>query len=141
MVWKQRYELGVKLIDEQHIELFRRVEAFMNVLRSPVDWQQKVGLVNATLEFMKGYVVTHFHDEETYQKKIGFPDYEEHRRIHEGMVQYVLQVSGEYESKGYDERLMQQFGGKLLAWLINHVAAEDVRIGEFARSKEGKADA
>lgn len=137
MVWKDRYELGVQLIDEQHRELFQRVDAFMNILRSPVDWQQKLGQVNATLDFMKGYVVTHFHDEEAYQAQVGYPGLEEHRRIHEDMVQFVLQVSEQYESKGYDERLMQQFGGKLLAWLINHVAAEDQRIADYARGKEG----
>lgn len=141
MVWKQRYELGVQLIDDQHRELFQRVEAFMNVLRSPVDWQQKVDLVNATLEFMKGYVVTHFQDEEAYQKEIGYPEYDNHSRVHSDMVQYVLKVSQEYEMKGYDERLMQQFGGKLLAWLINHVAAEDMRIGEFAKTREGSVHA
>jgi hemerythrin len=31
---------------------------------------------------------------------------------------------------------MQQFGGKLLSWLINHVAAEDQLIADYAK-KEG----
>ncbi|MPN51039.1 hypothetical protein SDC9_198680 [bioreactor metagenome] len=30
---------------------------------------------------------------------------------------------------------MQQFAGKLLAWLINHVAAEDQHIAAYAKEK------
>lgn len=132
MLWKDKYELGVSVVDDQHRELFQRVEEFMKTLRSLASWDEKVQHVNETLEFMKGYVVEHFRDEEEYQLKIGYPGYEEHKKIHTDMVNYVLQVSAEYESSGFNEQLMQQFGGKLLAWLINHVAAEDQRIANYA---------
>jgi hemerythrin len=135
MLWKDKYELGVPLVDAQHKELFKRVESFMQTLRSSVSWEEKVQQVNDTLEFMKGYVVEHFHDEEEYQQSIDYPGYEAHRQIHADMVKYVLQVSEEYERSGYSEQLMQQFGGKLLAWLINHVAAEDQRIAAYAIEK------
>ncbi len=135
MLWKDKYELGVPLIDAQHKELFRRVDAFMQTLRSPVSWEEKVAKVNETLEFMKAYVVTHFQDEEVYQQKIGYPGLAEHRALHVGMVAYVVEVAAQYEQQGYNERLMQQFGGKLLAWLINHVASEDQQIGAYERSK------
>ncbi|MDF2511975.1 MAG: hemerythrin-like metal-binding protein [Herbinix sp.] len=132
MLWKDKYELGVSIVDEQHKELFQRVDEFMRTLRSSASWDEKVLHVNETLEFMKGYVVEHFRDEEEYQQKIGYPGYEAHKKIHTDMVNYVLQVSAEYESSGFNEQLMQQFGGKLLAWLINHVAAEDQRIANYA---------
>jgi len=135
MLWKDKYELGVSIVDEQHKELFQRVDAFMQTLRSSASWDEKVQQVNETLEFMKGYVVEHFRDEEEYQQRIGYPGYEAHKKIHSDMVDFVLQVSAEYEKSGFDEKLMQQFGGKLLAWLINHVAAEDQRIADYAIEK------
>lgn len=135
MLWKDKYELGVPLIDEQHKELFQRVEAFMQVLRSTASWNDKVGKVNETLEFMNAYVVEHFRDEEAYQQKIGYPASQEHKKIHRDMVDYVLAVTEEYKSKGFDEQLMQRFAGKLMAWLINHVATEDQQIAAYAISK------
>ncbi|NLZ54953.1 MAG: hemerythrin family protein, partial [Thermoanaerobacteraceae bacterium] len=128
MLWKDQYELGVSLIDTQHKELFRRVESFMQVLRSSDSWDKKISQIDETLEFMKKYVVEHFRDEEEYQRSINYPGYEAHKQIHNGMVKYVLEVSKQYEKSKYNEDLMQQFGGKLLAWLINHVAAEDQLI-------------
>ncbi len=135
MIWKEKYRVGVLLIDQQHEELFRRVTDFVETLRSDGEWEQKVGKVNETLSFMKDYVVTHFHDEEAYQKKVGYPEAESHKKIHDDMVQYVSDVAAEYEREGYNEKLMQQFAGKLLAWLINHVAASDQKIAQFVNSK------
>ncbi|MBU4439831.1 MAG: hemerythrin family protein [Firmicutes bacterium] len=140
MLWKDKYELGDPLIDTQHKELFQRVETFMGTLRSADSWEDKVQRVNETLEFMKVYVVEHFRDEEVYQKSIDYPGYEAHKQIHLDMVNYVLQVSDEYERSGFDEKMMQQFGGKLLAWLINHVASEDQRIADFAIERKEQAN-
>ena len=135
MLWKGRYELGVPEIDAQHKELFRRVESFLKVLRSGDCWEEKIPAINETLEFMKKYVVEHFRDEENYQLSINYPLYEEHKQMHVDMVNYVLEVSKKYEESGNDEELMQQFGGRLLAWLINHVASADQHIADYARKK------
>lgn len=135
MLWKAKYELGVPLIDTQHRELFHRVGVFLQTLRSPSSWEERVKEVNQTLDFMKEYVVEHFRDEEAYQRAIAYPGYENHKRIHDQMVDYVSEVSAEYEKQGYDEKLIQQFAGRLLTWLINHVAAEDQRIAAYAVKK------
>jgi len=135
MLWKDNYELGVPHIDEQHKELFRRVESFLQVLRSKNRWEDKIPKLNETLEFMKRYVVEHFHDEEEYQRSINYPGYEFHKQLHDDMVNYVGEVSKRYEQSNNNEQLMQEFGGRLLAWLINHVAAEDQRIADYAKKK------
>lgn len=136
MIWKEKYRIGVPLIDSQHEELFRRVTEFVETLRSPGEWNQKSEKVNETLDFMKDYVITHFHDEEAYQREIGYPEFEEHRKIHNDMVRYVGEVAAQNERGDCDERLMQQFAGKLLAWLINHVAANDQKIAQYVKSRE-----
>lgn len=136
MFWKDKYEVGVELIDDQHKELFRRVEDFIKTIRSTTLGEEKAQKVNETLEFMKEYVVEHFRDEEEYQKKIGYPDYEKHKQIHDNMVCFVSEVSEEYERDGYNDVLIQKFAGRLLTWLINHVAAEDQKIADYAK-KEG----
>ena len=135
MLWKDKYELGVTLIDKQHKELFKRVEDFVSTIRSSVSWEEKLEQVNTTLEFMNGYVIEHFRDEEAYQRKICYPNYEAHKKIHEDMVAYVVKATEQYKRGNYNEIYMQQFAGKLLAWLINHVAAEDQHIAEYAIKK------
>lgn len=136
MLWKEKYNIGVDLIDRQHQELFNRVNGFLTVLRAPVPWEEKVQEVNETLAFMQEYVVVHFRDEERYQEEIGYPGLEEHRKVHGQLIREVGEFAQKYQQEGYREVLVQQFGGRLLTWLINHVAATDLKIGEYARSKE-----
>lgn len=135
MLWRDNYELGVPLIDDQHRELFDRVESFMKILRSDGSWESKVDKVSETLEFMKVYVVEHFTEEEEYQEKIDYPGLEAHKVLHKSLVDFVVGVSEEFEKGGHTEQLMQQFGGRLLTWLINHVATEDLRIAKYAIEK------
>lgn len=136
MIWKEKYKIGVPLIDTQHEELFRRVTNFVETLRMPGEWEAKIPKVEETLLFMKDYVIVHFHDEEVYQKEIGYPQLQEHCKIHRDMVKYVAEVAAACEKEGFRQDRMQQFGGKLLAWLINHVVATDHKIAEYAGSRE-----
>jgi hemerythrin len=136
MLWKETYRIGVDEIDRQHQELFIKVSDFIDVVRSPKPWEEKIKFVEQTLTFMKDYVVRHFRDEEAYQESIGYPLFEKHLKIHQDMVQYVAQIEKEFLENDTDEKFMQQFAGKLLAWLINHVASEDLKIGNYARGKQ-----
>ena len=135
MIWKEKYRVGVAGIDGQHEELFQRVTDFVETLRAQVPWKDKVDQVNLTMAFMKDYVVSHFRDEEAYQDEIGYPGREAHLKLHRDMLSYVVEVAAQYEETGYQEQLIQQFAGKLLAWLINHVTFEDQKIAAYAARK------
>ncbi|SCG81714.1 hemerythrin [Proteiniborus sp. DW1] len=137
MMWKDKYAVGVELIDEQHKELFRRVSDFTQIIRSNENWNDKLEKVKETMSFMQEYVIVHFHDEEIYQEQINYPDIEAHKEAHskfrEGINNYVRL----FKEEGFTEEKVQEFGGKLMTWLIMHVGKIDQKIGEYAKSKEG----
>jgi hemerythrin len=135
MMWKEKYRLGVPKIDEQHEELFRRVSEFVLALRQEGQWEDKLPKVKETLEFMQSYVITHFDDEEAYQLSVNYPGYEQHKEIHEQFKAEVGTYAERFEQEGFAEDTVQQFAGKLLAWLINHVAASDQKIADYVRSQ------
>ena len=136
MMWKDKYKIGIPLVDKQHKELFDRVEKFVEALRKDEEWDAKLPEIKKTLAFMKNYVVEHFDDEEVYQKKIGYPLQKEHHLIHKDFTEYVMQCAVSFEKDSYPEKDVQQFAGKLLAWLINHVVATDLKMSEFVK-KDG----
>lgn len=138
MLWKDKYKVGVALIDEQHQELFRRVGDFLQSVRSEDPWQDKLLHVKDTLQFMQEYVVSHFQAEEQYQLELGYPGFKEHKAIHDKFTLEVVDFAKRFESTGYEEDLVQEFSGKLLAWLINHVAATDQQIGKYAQEGADK---
>lgn len=135
MMWKEKYRLGVPSIDEQHEELFRRVSEFVISLRKEGQWEDKLPKVKETLEFMQSYVITHFADEEAYQQSVNYPGFEKHKEIHDQFKAEVGEYAKRFEQEGFAEDTVQQFAGKLMAWLINHVAASDQKIADWVRTQ------
>lgn len=138
MMWKEKYRIGVKEIDDQHQELFRRVSEFIQAVQGEGRWEEKQDKVKETMDFMQEYVVTHFDDEEEYQRKIGYPGFAEHKKAHQKFKEEVGKYVKKLEVEGYSEELVQEFGGKLMTWLIHHVAGTDQKIGEYVSSQEGE---
>lgn len=137
MMWKEKYKVGVELIDEQHKELFQRVSHFTQTIRSEEDWEKKLDKVKETMDFMKDYVVVHFNEEEAYQEKINYPDIEEHKKAHASFKEGVNNYVKIFETEGFTEEKIQEFGGKLMTWLIMHVGKMDQKIGEYVNSQGG----
>ena len=135
MMWKEKYKVGVPVIDEQHQELFGRVSNFLQTVKSKGDWAEKLIAVKETMSFMQEYVVSHFHDEEVYQEQINYPDIQDHKEAHRKFKQAVSDYATRMETEGYTEDLVQEFGGKLMTWLIMHVAVMDQKIGVYAKSQ------
>ncbi|RCW47775.1 MULTISPECIES: bacteriohemerythrin [unclassified Halanaerobium] len=139
MIWRDDYKIGVELVDKQHEELFKRLGNFIKTVRSDSEKDVKKEEVEKTLDFMGEYVVTHFDSEEALQKKYNYPGYEEHHEIHENFKQEVIDFQKEYKNNDYNEDFVMEFSGRLLTWLINHVASTDQKIGDYINSiEEGK---
>ncbi|WP_353093221.1 hemerythrin family protein [Tissierella praeacuta] len=139
MMWKDKYKVGVELIDEQHKELFKRLSEFIQIVQSKTtDWDERLDKVKETMEFMKEYVVFHFDDEEAYQAKINYPDIEIHKEAHRKFKEGINDYARIFEEGGFTEEKMQEFSAKLMTWLIMHVGKMDQKIGEYVREKGGQ---
>lgn len=136
MMWQERFKIGIPVIDEQHEELFLKVGNFVKALRQEGAWADKLPQVKETMVFMQQYVVSHFAYEEKYQQQMNYPHYEEHHKIHEDFKAEVNNFAARLEQEGYPEDLVQQLGGKLLAWLINHVTATDLKMAKYVDVSE-----
>lgn len=128
MIWRDEYKIGVEMIDQQHQELFKRLGNFIQTVRSNKEKSIKKKEVEKTLNFMSEYVVTHFEAEETIQQKYDYPDFENHHQIHEDFKAEISEFQKKYQKLEYDENFVLEFSGRLLTWLINHVASTDQDI-------------
>lgn len=134
-MWKDKYEVGVELIDSQHKELFSRLSTFIQIVQSEDDWDSKLEKVKETLEFLKEYVVYHFDDEEAYQERINYPDIEEHKKIHEEFKSEINDYVDLLEKGGFTQEKIQELSARLMTWLIMHVGRVDQKLGEYAKEQ------
>ncbi|MCR1897547.1 hemerythrin family protein [Irregularibacter muris] len=139
MMWKEKYRIDVELIDEQHQELFKRVSDFLQIIQNEDSWEDKLEQVKETMAFMQEYVVVHFNEEEIYQEQINYPDIEIHKEAHAKFKEGVNDYVKIFEEEGFSKEKIQEFGGKLMTWLIMHVGKMDQKIGEYVKSKGGQA--
>ena len=81
-MWKEKYRIGIELVDEQHKELFKRLSDFIEVIQNEKDWDEKLEQVNKTMLFMQEYVIFYFNDEEDYMAKVNYAEIENHVSTH-----------------------------------------------------------
>lgn len=131
MLWKDKFKIGIPVIDQQHEELFCRVADFLLVLRLAGSWEEKLPRVKATMSYMQEYVLSHFAYEEAFQRDINYPQYEEHQKFHIRFTSEIGRYGEKLEQEGYPEAVVKEMGDILLGWLIHHIGSDDLKIGEF----------
>jgi methyl-accepting chemotaxis protein len=127
--WDDSMCIGIKKIDEQHKMLFNAVNDFIDA----VEKGTAKGKLKKSLDFINQYTITHFADEEHIQKQYGYPDYENHRLMHEKFKQTALDLMKEWQNFGTSEILVKEFKRKVGDWLVTHVKGQDAKIGEYLR--------
>lgn len=113
LVWQEGYECGEARIDEQHRELFRLgnklIDASLRATANTV-------VLNTALNELLEHVEKHFKEEEETLERLRYPELEEHRRAHQGLLR-----------RAYKMRDMLRTGhvtlGSIVEFLVEDVVA------------------
>ncbi|MDR0447056.1 MAG: hemerythrin family protein [Treponema sp.] len=118
-------------MDNQHKELFGALNNFIKAC----DAGNKEDFNNC-ISFLGNYVVKHFAEEEEIQKSFDYPDYPHHRQIHEDYKTAVGGFAAKWLAAGPSDEVLKEIRTHIGSWLVNHIKAQDVKIGAFIRSKK-----
>ena len=125
-LWKDAYRIGNDVIDEQHEELFHRIEKLLVMARS-ADLEENRKQCEQMLNYLVEYTVFHFNSEEALQNRENYVDYEQHKKIHQEfrntVIVYQKQIREEFSAV-----MLKRFLGTLLTWLTVHVQGCDQKI-------------
>lgn len=130
MEWTQDLSVGVAEIDNQHKELINKVNVFFEKVNSPIGDKQVLEL----LDFLAGYVVTHFKDEEALQIKYKYPQYAQHKQVHEDFIKTVGGIRKDIEDSGFTVVTKTLVGSTLVNWLVLHISKMDKMVGAHIKS-------
>jgi hemerythrin-like metal-binding protein len=129
IIWKSEYSVGIEKFDNEHkklIEIINRLNEAMSVGKS------KEVMGSVITELIK-YTHTHFKNEEEYQKSIGYPDYQNHLKIHKYFISKMEEFDNRFKTSniglGVDVMMF------LRDWLIKHITVEDKKYSEFSKIK------
>ena len=121
------YEYGILWMDLQHSKL---IEWFNKLHNAFEEGTYTLELLQIS-KFMEWYVMDHFEMEEAYMQKYGYPEYEQHKKLH-------LEFSSDYSK--FTQTMLKnemQVGSELLLMLYDfitrHIADEDGKYAEFLK--------
>jgi hemerythrin len=125
--WDPSLTTGFVEIDEQHQELFRRVDVLLgNMRRGQLDEE-----LEKLFDFLDGYVREHFATEERLMAAHDYPLAGPHRGQHRAFAQIFQERRREVAAAGCSPALIEKLSGFLLGWLQEHIGTADRALGEF----------
>ncbi len=137
MEWSDKFSIGITTIDNQHKELFRRINALVIAIKE----QRCREEIDKTIEFLEDYARVHFSEEEKHMKRTGYPGIEEqlaeHRQFLASLADLKLQASlPRLPGSSYD--LSATTNQVVVDWIANHIIKVDIKFGLFLHSLGGQ---
>ncbi len=127
LTWTPALSVGVKEIDAQHRELFKRINQLLEAMGQGKGKEE----VERLLAFLEEYVILHFRTEQTYMARRAFPAYLTHKREHAAFTRDLQDIRHDLEAKGVNSVLVIAVQKRVCDWWREHVAKSDKAFGNY----------
>jgi hemerythrin len=133
ITWHPEYETGIKIIDEQHQELFRIMDKFAIAI---YDGEGKNKLEQLLL-FLDDYTHVHFKTEEELLALNNYEEYDEHIKTHRDFVSLFHDFQDEFDNRGGDSYLAMRLDKEIRNWWENHILKTDMQYVPYIEKLSG----
>jgi hemerythrin len=140
VTWSATYSVGIKLIDDQHKELFNLVNDMYNHVNND-DEEAERAYFQGVIKQVADYVKKHFATEETIMKRTKFQGYAGHKKAHDSFILNVVDIIEKFnEGKRVPLISLTHF---IKDWILTHIAIMDKQhferlIKAASRKHDGK---
>jgi len=133
--WDSSLETGYEKVDNQHRQLVAAVNNLMDASKSG----RGDKAVLETLEFLTAYAIKHFADEEQLQLDYSYPDFANHKRIHDEFKETVGILTERVNKEGPTWDVIDVVSTTIGSWLLNHIKGDDFRMATYVKAADAKA--
>lgn len=129
--WKPYLATHVDEVDEQHKELFSKVNDLFEAAKK----HKAIDEFPKTMAFLEAYASFHFSTEERCFEEHGYPLTKEHAARHAEFIANITTIKAEVTRNGVTATTIIAMNKMIVDWLINHVGGSDRAFGEFLRDQ------
>lgn len=129
VLWNTRYDTGIRIIDEQHQELFRLIEG----LRGMVQGEALRPDIEGHLEKLVACSKHHFATEEAYMAQFHYPDLAEHMSEHASMLLSLDELLAKFQENHQAMALLVPTF--MEGWLKHHISDGDFGFVSFLKAR------
>ena len=126
----QKYKFGIPEVDNEHSKL---VDILNDVNDLLVQGKRDDGR-KLFKEKLTDYINTHFRNEEKFLEKMGYPDLEEHKKVHIAFKESFNSLTPSITSS--DEAAFRKALNDGYMWLISHIGMTDKKYANFYLSRQ-----
>jgi len=129
--WSDLLSVGISKMDDEHKELFVRINSLLKALISrsgDYNIAELVGFINEYIDF-------HFRDEERMLESVKFPHLDAHKKLHKIYENEFNLIEQKLKSGEFDATLLIEIQDKVVNWLLDHIAKVDKKYGEYIAEK------
>lgn len=120
-LWTEDLGTGVAMIDEQHRELFSRLNALLEACRLRKGREE----IGEFLAFLDEYVIRHFVAEERTMAESNYPGISAHKAEHREFVTQLLAIKKEAREYGAGIHVILLAVRASGEWLAGHIRKTD----------------
>ena len=128
--WRKDLETGIKWQDDQHRELFRRINSLLDSMSVGLGKEEVIKLYR----FLDEYFVVHFETEEQAMHRYGYPDTLRHLEEHTRFIEEIKDLEKDAEGGGVTAGLVIKTQRRVVDWFINHICEVDKAFGAFLKN-------
>jgi hemerythrin len=125
--WTDDLATGVAEIDDQHKELFERIDRLFRACNQ-AQGRLEIG---KTVAFLEEYVDTHFTAEEEIMQERSYPDYDAHKAQHAYFRNNLLAIRQQLDEEGPGVHIVILTNRLVVDWLRNHIRKLDRAFGNY----------
>lgn len=135
MLWDKSYELGIKEVDDQHLQWLLITEKLLDAL---VIGNVKSN-IDSVFDELFEYTSYHFSYEEDLLAANSYPQLEHHKALHADLVSCLKGIRSRMVDSNYqhsDETITSEvveLVGLCQRWLIEHIEREDRKCVDYLR--------
>ena len=129
--WTKALSVGISEIDDQHKELFGRINKMLNIIVESSETDE----IGKVIDFLDEYVVSHFATEEGLMTRFDYPDLQHHMRQHVEFTREFYLFRERFRKEGPSRFLAIQVEEMMVEWWTNHINKVDKVLGSFLTDK------
>jgi len=129
IAWDDSLLTGNALVDMQRQKIFERLS---DLVRLCEDRSETANLYD-TVMFLVNQTTRHLAAEEALLIEYGYPDFENHKQLHDNYRAKVIELEQRFRADLASEELSKDVNKTIVRWLATHIRHEDKRICEYIR--------
>lgn len=127
LVWTAALSVGHAAIDDDHKRLFD----LLNHAQNAVGTQQGEHAVRDVVRELLDYTIYHFGREEVVMRRHRYPDFLEHKKMHDEFVRKVATARDRLILGTGGEVILEPLLVFLRQWLVEHIQGVDKRMAHY----------